>query len=140
MRRGALRRRYGRADGADRSTNPTVVEYAVQDLFKGKSPAAAAKHTAKKLSGGTNMFLGPGITTIDPKALEAALWDRMAEYAARGVPKYTGGREHYALGGTLQFFKQTPFGGVDKPAARAKLKALVIAKLGHNPFTSDDGA
>jgi hypothetical protein len=104
----------------------------VQELFKGKSPSAAAKHTAKKLSGFENMFLGPGVTTIDVKALEAALWDRMAEYAAKGVRHFKAGKEHYTLGSTLQFFHQ-------KPALRTKLKELVIAKLSADPFTADDG-
>jgi len=134
-----LRRRYGRAEGTDRSVNPTVVEYAVQYLFKGKSPAVAAKATVKKLSGHENFFVGPGVSTIDPKALEAALWDRMAEFSAKGASKYATGKEHYALGGTLQYFKQTPFGVPSKSAVRAKLKALVIEKLGRDPFIADDG-
>jgi hypothetical protein len=128
----ALRRRYGHAEGTDRSTNPTVVEYAVQDLFKGKSPAAAAKATAKKLSGHENFFLGTGVSTIDPQALEAALWDRLATFAAKDVASLKIGKEHYALGGTLQHFNQ-------KPALRARLKAAVIAQLGRDPFTADDG-
>lgn len=139
MKSKPLQRRYGHADGTDRSKSSTVVEYAVQDLFKGKSPSAAAKHTAKKLSGYENMFLGPGITVIDPKALEAALWDRMANFAVTGIAKYKEGKEHWALDGTLQFFHQTPLGTPSKPAVRAKLKALVIEKLGRDPFIEDDG-
>jgi hypothetical protein len=130
----------GTTSGEDRSTNPTVVEYAAIEMRKGKSPLAAANRTAKKLSGGENMFLGPGVTVIDPKKLEGALWDRMAEDAAKGLVHFREGKEHYVLGGTLQFYKQAPFGGASKPAARSKLKALVIEKLGRDPFLSDDGS
>ena len=129
----------GTVPATDRSTDPTVVEYAVQEMFKGKSPAAAAKRTAQKLSGSENFFLGSGVTTVDPKALEGALWDRLAAYAAKSVGGIAAGKEHYALDGTLQYFKQVPFGGTSKPAARSKLKALVVERLGHDPFTSDDG-
>jgi hypothetical protein len=135
----ALRRRYGRAEGVDQSTNSTVVEYAVQEMLKGKSPAAAAKRTVKKLSGGTNMFIGPGVVQIDPKALEAALWDRMAETAIKVLPQYAAGKEHYVLGGTLLRFSQTALGIPAKPAMRARLKALIVEKMSNNPFTSDDG-
>jgi hypothetical protein len=128
-----LRRRYGRAERTDRSVNPTVVEYAVQDLFKGKSPAAAAKATAKKLSGTDNFFIGPGVSTIDPKGLEAALWQRLAEFAAKGATSFKAGKEHWALGGTITHFHQ-------KSTIRAPLKAAVIALLGRDPFTADDGS
>jgi hypothetical protein len=130
----------GTVSGHDRSSDPTVVEYAVQDLFKGKSLKAAANHTAKKLSGHENMFLGPGVTVVDPKKLEAALWDRMAERAAKGVAKYAEDKNHFVLGGTLQFYMQTPFGQPDKPAMRKRLKELVIEKLGRDPFLFDDGS
>ena len=129
----------GTSSGEDRSTNSTVVEYAAIEMRKGKSPMAAANRTAKKLSGGTNMFLGPGVTTIDPKKLEGALWDRMAEHAAKGLVHLREGKEHYTLDGTLQFYKQAPFGGASKPAMRSRLKTLVIERLGRDPFTSDDG-
>jgi hypothetical protein len=122
-------------EGTDRSTHPTVVEYAVQDLFKGKSLAAAANRAAKKFSGGENMFFGSGVTLIDPRALEAALWNRLAEHAAKSISKYPSNAEGW-LNGTLQHFGQTPFGGQSKPALVTKLKALVIEKLGYNPFSS----
>ena len=108
-------------------------------MFKGQSPKVAARNTAKKLSGGQNMFLGPGVTTIDAAKLEAALWDRMAEHAAKGVPKFKSEKNHWTLGSTLQFYKQAKFGGPEKPADRKRLKDLVIEKLGHDPFLSDDG-
>ncbi len=125
-------KRYGHAEGTDRSANFNVVEYAVRDMFKGKSISAAAKATAKKFSGFENWVFGPGVTTIDPKALETALWDRMAEHAVNTLPSYKAGKEHWVLGGTLQFYRQ-------KPTARTRLKALIIEKLGRDPFTSDDG-
>ena len=127
----ALRKRYGRMIGIDRSTNATVIEYAVQDLMKGMSPAAAAKHTTKKLGGTDNFFLGPGVSVIDVKTLEAALWDRLTEFAAKRVTSFKEGKEHYALDGTIQHFHQ-------KPTIRARLKTSVIMKLGRNPFTADD--
>ena len=36
-RAATLRKRYGHAEGTDRSATFNVVEYAVQDMFKGKS-------------------------------------------------------------------------------------------------------
>ena len=125
----------GTVSGHDRSDSPTVVEYAVQDLFKGRTPKAAANATAKKLSGHENFFLGPGVTVIDPKKLEAALWDRMAEYASKSAVKFKPEKNHYALGGTLSFYKQPV-----KPEVRSRLKQLVIEKLGHDPFLQDDGS
>jgi hypothetical protein len=116
----------------DRSTHPTVVEYAVQTMIqKHYGPAAAAKDTAKRLSGHENMFLGSGITTVDPVLIEAALWDRVVDYTIRQIPKLREGKEHYALDFAVQQYSQ-------KPSVRAKIKAAVIAKLGRNPFVSDD--
>ena len=115
----------------DRSTHPTIVEYAVQSLFKGKTPGGAARHAAKKHSGTENIFFGPGVTTIDAKQLEDALWARMADYAAKGATRFKTGKEHFALDGTLQHYQQ-------KPALRAELKRRVIERLGHNPFSQDD--
>lgn len=128
-------RRENPIDGTDRSdTFNVVVEYAVRDLFEGKSIRSAARATAKKFSGFENYLLGPGVTIIDPVALEAALWNRMAEYAVAAIPKLRVGKEHFALGGTLQFYRQA-----QTSDARAKLKSLVVEKLGSDPFTSDDG-
>jgi hypothetical protein len=115
--------------------NPAVVEYAVQTMIKrGLAPSAAAKDTVKRLgTTTTNVFLGPGVTVIDTGALEAALWDRLAEFAAKGATSFKSGKEHFALGGTIQYFHQ-------KPTIRARLKEAVIAKLGRDPFTADDGS
>jgi hypothetical protein len=74
------------SERVDKSNHPTVVEYAVRDLFKGKSPAAAARFTAKKLSGSENLFLGSGVVDIDPKVLEDNLWERMAASAVSAIP------------------------------------------------------
>ena len=117
--------------GTDRSTHPNVVEYAVQSLFKGKSPKSAAQHTAKKHSGSENFFFGPGVTTIDATLLEDAVWERLVDFAIKGVKSFKAGKEHYALDGTLQHFKQ-------KPALRTQLKQRVIQRLGHDPFSQDD--
>ncbi len=126
--------------GTDRSTSETVIEYAVQDLMKGKSPAAAAGRAARRLSGGENMFLGPGVSVIDPARLETALWDRLAERVVKSLRHYAVGKEHYALEGTLHYFNQIKLGELPKPAVRAKLKALVVAKLGRDPFIHDEDA
>lgn len=69
-------------DEVDRSTDETVMEYAKQFLLKKKvkTIAAAARSTAKKLSGGENMMLGPGVTMIDAKKLEAALKEYIRDY------------------------------------------------------------
>lgn len=119
---------------AKHSTNGTVVEYAVQEMFKKKSPSAAAKSTVKKLGGYKNVFVGGGSEPldIDEKELEEALWDRLANYTASAIPRFKAGKEHYALGGTISHFEQ-------KPSIRKKLKERVIASLGSDPFTSDDG-
>ena len=100
-------------------------------MFKGQSLSRAAKTTAQKLSGGTNMFLGSGVTLIDPKKLEEALWSRLVDIVVKGIPKFKVGKEHVALDATLQRFSQ-------KPALRAELKRRVIQVMGNNPFTSDD--
>jgi hypothetical protein len=66
----------------DRSTDETVMEYAKQFLLKKKvkTIAAAARSTAKRLSGGENMMLGPGVTIIDAKKLEATLSAYIRDY------------------------------------------------------------
>lgn len=121
-------------EGTDRSDHPNVVEYAVQYLFKGKSIKIAAKLTADKLSGFSNMFFGPGITLIDPKKLEDAVWGRLVDKVVKGVKAGTfrEGMEHYALDGTLQQF------GQKGPVARKELKKRVIKEMGRDPFPGDD--
>jgi hypothetical protein len=115
----------------DRSTNPTVVEYAVQTMFKGKSPSVAAKDTAKKHHGTENRFFGPGKSEIDPKKLEDALWERLVDYTIAAIPRIKEGKEHFALDGTIDHFKQAR-------GVRKELKKRVVKKLGRDPFTNDD--
>jgi hypothetical protein len=111
----------------DKSTNPTVVEYAVREMMKGKSPKAAANATVKKLAGGENMLLGPGVTQINPEVLEKELWKRLVDFTIKSMSSIKPGFEHYALDGALQQFNQNI-------KLRDKIKALVIEKLGNNPF------
>jgi len=106
----AMARLLGESDGTDRSDSGVVVQYAVQFQFKGKSPAAAAKATAKKLSGHTNMFLGPGVTLIDPKKLEQALWSNMVDSALEGAKRMKPGMGHIAVQATASKFGLTPRG------------------------------
>lgn len=117
----------------DRSTNPTIVEYAVQTMLKKrKDPAFAAKDTAQKHSGTENMFFGPGITHIDAGKLEDAIWDRMVDIVVKNIPKMREGVEHFALDGTMQQFNQK------KIKVRAELKKRVVRRLGRDPFKNDD--
>lgn len=114
------------AEGPDHSAHPTVVEYAVQSIFKGKSPTAAARHTASRLAGGTNLFIGGGHekVSIDPKKLEAAIWDRVVEHAVASAKRVKPGMEHMGVGGSADHFR---LGKADQ----AKLKSAVETKLGH---------
>lgn len=121
------------SEGIDRSTHPTVVEYAVQELFKKRSPAVAAKRTAEKLSGSENLFFGPGVTLIDPQTLEAALWERLRDFTIKGMSSYKPDKRDWALDGTIDHFKQ-------RPSIRPKLKALVEQKLGPDVFTARERA
>lgn len=114
-------------DGTDRSANSTIVEYAVQNLFKGQSPAKAAKTTAKKHSGSENMFFGAGVTLIDPAKLEDALWDRLVDFNLKGLASFKADKAHWTLDSTLQHFRQAA-------SQRPELKQRVIARLGRNPF------
>jgi len=124
-------RRTAADEGTDRSTNPTVVEYAAQTMMKGKSPAAAAKDTAKKFDGFENMFFGPGIARVDAKVLEEALWERLVDFVIKNMAKMKEGMGHFALDGTMDHFKQ-------KPPVRREVKKRITAKLGGNPFPNDD--
>jgi hypothetical protein len=116
--------------GKDRSTHAAVIEYAVQDLFKGKSPKTAAKNTAKKLSGVPNMFLGvhpPDIVKIDALQLEDAVWERLVDNVLKGIASFKPDKAHWALDSTIMHFRQ-------KPNLRAELKRRVIARLDRDPF------
>jgi GNAT superfamily N-acetyltransferase len=119
------------AAGTDRSTHGTVVEYGVREMMKRKSPSTAAKNTAKRLSGHENLFLGPGVSTVDPKALEEALWVRLEDFTINAVPRLKEGFEHFALDGTVEHFRQGR-------GVRAKLKKRIVKRLGRDPFPNDD--
>jgi hypothetical protein len=117
-------------NGIDRSQNVTVVEYAVQNLFKHQSPKKAAENTAKRLGGSPNMLLGvhpPSVVYIDQEQLEEALWDRLVDTVIKGIPKFKPDKANWSLNGTLLHFHQ-------RPALRAELKRRVIARLGGDPF------
>ena len=116
--------------GKDQSTHPTVVEYAVQDLFKGKTPKKAAEITAKKLSGAPNMFLGvhpPDVVKIDARQLENAVWNRIVDVAIKGVASFKPDKAHWALDSAINHFRQ-------RPTLRVELKRRVIARLDRDPF------
>ena len=110
------------------SANPTTVEYAIQYVLKGKSPAVAAKLTKGKLHGQSNLFYGGRTVDIDQGELEAAIWDRIASFAIEGIPKMKPGMEHYTLGGTAFHFQ------LETQKLKDQLRREVIKKLGHNPF------
>ena len=76
----------GAGDGTDQSTEPNVVEYAVQSMFKGQTLVGAARSTARKLSGHQNMFLGPGVTLVDPKKLNR-LVGMAGQHRREGAPQ-----------------------------------------------------
>lgn len=117
---------------ADHSQHPTVVDYATQTMMRGKSPAAAARATAKSLGGVSNLFISPvDPVQIDPAKLEEALWNRLVEFTVQGMSSMKAGFEHYALDGTIAHFHQAA-------KIRAILKDRVIAQLGQDPFVNDD--
>lgn len=74
------------ADGKpiyERHNDPTVLEYAKQQLIThNKSIAVAAKTTAAKLHGGENMMIGPGVSHIDPKKLERSIIEELHAHAS----------------------------------------------------------
>ena len=118
------------------STHRTVVEYAVQEMFKGKSPKVAAENTARKLNGGTNMFIDvTNETDIDPTELEEALWQNMADYAVRGSRP---GDEVGAARGALMHFNQWQWGKPLKLKMEQKLLAHMQTRTTpiHTPNTS----
>jgi hypothetical protein len=116
--------------GEDQSTHGTVVDYAVQNLFKHMAPKRAAEATAKKLSGAPNMFLGvhpPAVVKIDAVQLENALWDRLVDSVIKAIAVFKPDKAHWTLDSVIQKFKQ-------RPTLRAELKRRVIARLGRDPF------
>lgn len=87
-----IERQAGRAawyerQNPDKSTDPTVLEYAVRFMHKGKTPKQAAAATKKQLHGSENLMLGGGVVEIDEGALEDALYDRILERAQYGLSR-----------------------------------------------------
>jgi hypothetical protein len=123
------------------STDPTVVEYAVQYLFKKKSISAAAKMTAKKLSGGTNYFIDGGrtVVSIDPKKLEDAIYERIVDKCLTWLASTAKGHESSVLLGAANHYNQMsspewkPGWGPNEKFVK-ELRKRIIARLGHDPF------
>ena len=116
--------------GKDQSTHGTVIDYAVQELFKGKSIKKAAEITTKKLAGAPNMFLGvhpPDVVKIDPAQLEEALWARLVDDVIKSIAIFKPDKAHWTLDSVIQKFKQ-------RPSMRKELKRRVIERLGRDPF------
>lgn len=117
-------------DRVDQSENDTVVEYAMREVAKNKSPKAAASYTAKKLSGGSNMFIGPGITHIDPVILERAIWRRMAQMAKGWMVKRGLTADSAASAALQYYYGLKDVEGIEKKYLKPLLQA--IAHLGHS--------
>jgi hypothetical protein len=125
------------------STNEVVIEYAIHEMLKGRSPETAAENTNKRLSGSANLFIKSGseIVQIDTDELIAALYDRMLTSLLGSLAYYAPGKEHYALDGVLLEFNQIRLGQAPSPRAqqmRQRLKTTAIQVLGHNPFVYDN--
>lgn len=126
-----------RTASSDRSTHPTVVEYAMQEIMKKKvAPETAAKTTAVKHSGSENMFFGPGVSTIEPRVLTEAIYERFVDLVTQSLPRVKEGMGHFALDGALQTYYGWPLRPAAKKA-RVKIKNLVIRRLGKDPFPND---
>jgi len=105
------------------SSHPVIVEYAVRECFKHKSPKAAAAATNRKLSGSENLFVGGGqeIVEIDEQELENQIWLRMAARAVQFIANVKPGKERWAIEGVLQEFGQKV-----SPKNVAQLEAAVV--------------
>ena len=81
------------------STHPTVIEYAVQFLYKRKSPKVAARLTAERLNGAPNLFIDAvNPLVVDPDLLEAEIWKAMAKRALENVARFRPGATDIAIG------------------------------------------
>ena len=90
------------------SRHPTIVEYAVRECFKHKTPKTAARITSEKLAGSPNLFVGGGaeVVEISEDELEQAIWARIQETCLRNIEHTKSGMEHVAIAGTLEQFGQ----------------------------------
>jgi hypothetical protein len=121
-----------RLEEADHSKHNVVVQYAVIEMQKKKSPKTAAEITLKKLSGASNLFIGSGmdIVSIDPVTLENHLYETMVQNIIGNISRYKPEVAYdYSLLGTLGLYRQ------DKKVGK-KLKKMVIDKVGKDLFSS----
>ena len=87
----------------DNPIHENLVEYAVRDLFKGKSLKNTVSSVHKKFNNQNNMFLG-GDVKFEKQHLHKAVMDRVANNALNGVNHIKEGMEHMSLGGTADQF------------------------------------
>lgn len=94
----------------DFSSHPVVVEYAVRECFKHRTPITAARTTKKNLAGFTNLFIGGGIeiVEIDENILEEQIWLRIRDACKDSISRIKPGMEMFGIKGTLQHFGQKP--------------------------------
>lgn len=120
------------------STDKTVVEYAMQSVLKGRSVATAAKATAKKLSGGTNYFIGGGgaVVSIDPKKLEEALWERIVDQCLKWLPDMVGREDDVFSTAAIRYEQVSSPESGWKPNEKfvKELRKRIIMRLGHDLF------
>lgn len=90
------------------SSHPVVVEYAVRECFKRRTPRKAAETMMDKLAGSPNLFIGGGQETvvIDANELERQIWVRMAARAVSAASRMKPGNEQMALEATLEEYGQ----------------------------------
>lgn len=137
----ALRGDDGSADDVepivDKTTHPSVVEYAMISVLKGKSPAAAAKQAVTKLAGRTNLFLGPGRVAIDADRLEEQLYKRMADSVVASIKQHPPrpDRDVSILGHIGRFFPRP--GSAIPQRAYAQIHQHIVEQLGRDPFVED---
>jgi hypothetical protein len=127
-----MRELLKRLEESDHSKHSVVVQYAVIEMQKKKSPKTASEITAKKLSGASNLFIGSGmdIVSIDPVTLENHLYEIMVQNIIDNISRYKPEVAYdYSLLGTLGLYRQ------DKKVGK-KLKKMVIDKVGKDLFSS----
>ncbi len=108
------------------SAHPVVVECAVRECFKRRTPRTAALTTQKKLAGSPNLFIGGGteVVEIDPQELENQIWFRMADRTIKAIKSVKPGFEEFALEGILAEYGQKP-----SPANKKQLQMAIDHQL-----------